>query len=526
MENHLPCPVFVLVAALLAAATACAAPVEVAGRVWDIPEGATLDGTIATFRVDGKERKSSAATTEVDLSPFIADGGVEWRIRACGTGVAEPPKPHLGLKAMLSFKEGGGAMKYPGPPGKTGDFGWYLMRHRAALTNGVDGMATFTVGLQQTTGEASFDLASFRVMSSKVEWPEDDPSLRCEYSEALESLPRMRGMMLPSRGMHEEDFIKMRDWGVTLLRSQMNRNWGARDSERDLADYDEWLEVKLDHLEKRVLPFAQKYGMKVVIDMHMPPGGKSYDHEMNMFYEPEFAEHYLECWRRIARRFKGSPALLAYDLVNEPHQSYHSEGGNGCADIQRKAAETIREIDPDILVIFEPRHSASPEGFKTFAAVPIKDAIYEVHVYQPFLYTHQGVNTNKPYVPTKWPDEEKGWDKGFLRKALEPVREFQLRHGARIYVGEFSCIAWAEGAEDYLRDCIGLFEEYGWDWTYHAFDEAPCWNIEMEADKPFDFRPAEDTPRKRALLDGFRSGTRTSTQSSHPTDSTKSGAPE
>jgi hypothetical protein len=34
--------------------------------------------------------------------------------------------------------------------------------------------------------------------------------------------------------------------------------------------------------------------------------------------------------------------------------------------------------------------------------------------------------------------------------ALRPVREFALRHNAKIYVGEFSAIAWAEGAENYL----------------------------------------------------------------------------
>jgi hypothetical protein len=29
----------------------------------------------------------------------------------------------------------------------------------------------------------------------------------------------------------------------------------------------------------------------------------------------------------------------------------------------------------------------------------------------------------------------------------------------------------APGAVNHLRDCIDLFEEYGWDWTYHAYRE-------------------------------------------------------
>ena len=508
--------------AALAANMAVAATMDIAGRAWEVGEGVSVSGTVATCRADGVTRRSAVATTEVDLAPFLASGGVEWRVRARGAGIEKPAKSWLGLKAMLSFKDGAGNMKYPGPTGKTGDFGWYTFRYRAALTNGVAGKATFTVGLQQAKGEASFDLATLEFFPFEDVWPADNPDYRCEYTHpdlkprsgnfkppvaATSSPPGdskpLRGFMLPSRGLHDEDFALLASWGVTLVRYQMQRNWQFADTERDIADYDNWMKIKLDHLEERVVPFAAKYGIKVVVDLHMPPGGRSADHEMNMFYEPEYADHYVELWRRIARRFKGAPSIFAYDLVNEPHQTYHAAGGNDCLSLQIRAAKAIREIDPDIPIIVEPRHAASPEGFKTFAAVPMKDIIYEVHVYQPFAYTHQGVNKAKPWEKAPWPNAEKGWNKDFLREKLAPVREFERKHGARIYVGEFSAIAWAPGAGDYLRDCISLFGEYGWDWTYHAFDEAQCWNIEVEADEPFECRPAKDTPRKRALLEGL-----------------------
>jgi hypothetical protein len=482
---------------------AFAANVEIAGRVWHLTDGAGMQGSVATFLADGKTRKSAMATTTVDLAPFADEGGVEWSIRACGGGILKPTKPWLGLKTMLTFKDGSGTMRYPGPPGRTGDFGWRTIRYRTAITNGVDGPATFTVGLQETAGVAVFDLASLRFRPIKVERVPDDPGLQCEYSPALASAPPLRGFMLPSRGMHEEDFAKLQEWGVTLVRAQMQRNWGAHDSERDLDDYDAWLETKLEHLESRVLPFAAKYGMKVVIDLHMPPGGKAYDNEMNMFHEPEYAEHFIECWRRIARRFKGVPALFAYDLLNEPFQDYNAEPGCDYWTLQVRAAKAIREIDPDVPVIVEPHHAASPKGFTLLPAVPMKDVIYEVHFYQPFAYSHQGVNTNKPWAKCKWPDEGRGWNREFLADALAPVREFQRKHGARIYVGEFSCIAWAEGAGDYLRDAISLFTESGWDWTYHAFDEWKGWSVEHEGPDGDHMVPSADNPRKRALLEGL-----------------------
>ena len=523
-----------IAAAALCSADVLTAPVEVAGRVWNVPADAVLKGSVLTLRVDGVSRRSAVATTEVDLGPFL-ESGVEWRIRAALRGVAKPAKSWMGLKAMLSYRDAGGTMRYPGPGGKTGDFGWYAIRYRAALTNGVDGVGTITIGLQETTGEVDFDLGSFWIGPAKVVWPEDDPDYQCEYANVgRSSLPPaggpslhggavpviaaaggpsshhaapLRGVMLPSRGLHDEDFAKLRDWGVTLVRYQMSRNWDFRDTERDLADYDAWMETKLAHLEERVIPFARKYGIKVAVDLHMPPGGKSVDMELNLFYEPEYADHFVELWRGIARRFKGNgDVIYGYDLLNEPLQTYNAAAGNDYWSLQKRAAEAIREIDPDVPIIVESRFAASPRGFADMAALDMKDVIYEIHLYSPFAFTHQGVDQSKPWVQETWPDEAKGWNRDFLRKTLAPVLDFQKRHGARIYVGEFSAIAWAEGADRYLADCIALFEEYGWDWTYHAFDEAKAWNVEMEADKPFDFRPAQDTPRKRALLEGSRGG--------------------
>ena len=79
----------------------------------------------------------------------------------------------------------------------------------------------------------------------------------------------------------------------------------------------------------------------------------------------------------------------------------------------------------------------------------------------------------------------------------------QLRHGAKIYCGEFSAAAWAPGADAWRRDCIDLFEEYGWDWTYHAFREWNGWSVEHEGPDAEHLVPSADNPRKRALLDGL-----------------------
>jgi len=126
-------------------------------------------------------------------------------------------------------------------------------------------------------------------------------------------------------------------------------------------------------------------------------------------------------------------------------------------------------------------------------------------MYQPMAYTHQGVKGKDFWTPAKYPDPAKGWDKAFLRKHLADVRKFQLEHGAKIYIGEFSAIAWAEGADAYLRDVISIFEEYGWDWSYHAFREWPGWSVEQTCAAPGEpFAPSSDNPRLRALKNGMK----------------------
>ena len=72
-------------------------------------------------------------------------------------------------------------------------------------------------------------------------------------------------------------------------------------------------------------------------------------------------------------------------------------------------------------------------------------------------------------------------------------------------MGEFSAVAWAQGADAYIRDCIGLFGEYGWDWCYHAFREWRPWSVEHEGPDAAHMTPSAATPRKRELLKGLAS---------------------
>lgn len=50
-------------------------------------------------------------------------------------------------------------------------------------------------------------------------------------------------------------------------------------------------------------------------------------------------------------------------------------------------------------------------------------------------------------------------------------------------------------------------EEYGWDWSYHAFREWNGWSLEHEGESHVSMRPSPDNSRKRVLLKYFSRNT-------------------
>ena len=92
-----------------------------------------------------------------------------------------------------------------------------------------------------------------------------------------------------------------------------------------------------------------------------------------------------------------------------------------------------------------------------------------------------------------------------LEAALQPVIDFQRAHNVHIYIGEFSAIRWAPGdsACRYLRDVIEIFEEHGWDWSYHAFREWNGWSVEHGPDRNDAHPTAQPTDRQLLLREWF-----------------------
>jgi len=315
--------------------------------------------------------------------------------------------------------------------------------------------------------------------------------------------------MSPNEFRDEDLKVLGQDWNANLIRWQMVTNWGAGykyDQDYNLDKYNAWLDSELDDLEKALVA-CKKYGILAVVDLHSPPVGRMENRDLVMIHEPKYREAFVENWVKIARRFKGNPAVWGYDLVNEPVQNVLPKAGEpDYLGIQVLAAKAIRKVDPDTPIIIEVDQWDSAEGFKYIEPVDVSNVVYQVHnMYHPGNFTHQGVHGNK--VGISYPGKINGveTDKEMLRGHLAPVREFQLAYNVQIYVGEFSAIRWApnDSAARYLSDCIEIFEEYGWDWSYHAFREWDGWSLEHSADPDDHQRTATPGSRLQVMLKWF-----------------------
>lgn len=480
---------FLLASAMAVSAFAAESP----GLQWTAtsPSVRVADGYVT---VDGNP---GVAAAKLDLSPYLNDA-IMVSVRGEARDVSAPPNIWNGVKVMLSYTERSTNRIYrQAMNGRMGTSGVETFHIYADFRGKGVKEATLSLGLESVTGYVRFDLSTLRI--DKID--------QCAYSKRVASMPQLKGFMLPhKRPPTEEDFATLEEWGAKLARFQMERAVVGEKRKCDLMDFDRWLEERMDWLDA-ALDLGRKHGIRLIVDMHSTPGGGSGASGNHRIFEPgPWAEHYLDAWRKIATRFRGRKGIYAFDLVNEPHNP--SPRTEDCWNLQYKAAQIVRAIDPETPISIESEWGDLPKPFEWLCPLPMTNIIYQVHMYAPSRFTHQRVNAaHGKDAPLPYPGKvENGelWNKDYLRRQLQPVRDFQLRYGARILVGEFSAAVWADGADMWLKDVISIFNEYGWDWTYHAFREASCWSLEYEGTSWDDIHPSADNTRKRVVLDGLR----------------------
>jgi endoglucanase len=253
---------------------------------------------------------------------------------------------------------------------------------------------------------------------------------------------------------------------------------------------------------KEVLDAADELGIKIILTPLSLPGLRwrqqnGNKEDFRLWKESQYLSQAANFWKDLAGRLKGHPAIVGYNILNEPHPELATgfEQGGGdfikwyarvkdtAADLNRfnaKIVEAIREVDKETPIVIDSGLWASPAAISYLT--PLKDdkVLYSVHMYEIYEFTSQKPINQQASYPGKifkTVDDKKVevvLDRKELENILRPVMEWQKKYKVaanRIIVGEFGCQRKVKGAANYLEDLIQIFNQQSWHWAFYAFRE-------------------------------------------------------
>ncbi len=457
-----------------------------------LPKGGPNNSPAVSFVLP----KVGAKLMSIQLDPVKLQGLIQLEAVCRGKELEKGTKHFLGSKIMLSISQDG-KKNCPEPLRQYGTYDWRTFSMVQLIPANTESIS-LTLGIQLASG--TFEVASVKIYRC-VEV--DNPvAVKPPVNLEAQAIPRGPGHGTKYRGfmsggdMSPEALETLDKWNANLIRYQMSpgRNVKPKADISTPEKYLAWIDSEINRLDE-LMPLFKKHGIKIVLDLHAGPGTIANEVMSNVLVETTKLDILEEAWRRFARHFRGNPQIYGYDLLNEPVAERYIQGEvDPWYTMSERLAKAIREIDPDTPIITEP-------NFASTRPLNVKNVIYSPHLYSPHSYTHQGIGARK--VKWSYPGIIDGvyWDKDQLRVSMKDAIEFQQKYHVPMFVGEFSVIFDAKGGDQYLKDIIELMEEYGWDWTYHAFRESLIWSLEYERDDSGKSVKSEDNARKRVVLE-------------------------
>lgn len=200
---------------------------------------------------------------------------------------------------------------------------------------------------------------------------------------------------------------------------------------------------------------AAARGLYVILDLHGLPGGANPWHSSgiagsNAFWRDPVCQSRTETvWRAIARRYRGHPAVAAYDLINEPLVTMgEAESATEVVykfEVTDRLYRAVREEDPDHIIMIavfpDWEHALPPAQFGW------TNVVYQTHHYN---FAAQ--------------DHHDGM-RAFIRHEISRMEQYRDAWGMPVYAGEF----WFANFPDLYDEWLSELNRLGLSWTSWSY---------------------------------------------------------
>ncbi|MCU0792601.1 MAG: cellulase family glycosylhydrolase [Opitutaceae bacterium] len=254
------------------------------------------------------------------------------------------------------------------------------------------------------------------------------------------------------RWMQQRDFKNIRRWGFNSVRLPFHyamledparpgtvREGGFR-----------WLD--------RAIAMATAEGLYTIVDMHGAPGAQSLDHVTgeqgrNEFWRPENRKRAAGIWEAIAARYRDNPAVVAYDLLNEPfNQMNMTHDDELLIAAMDELVRAVRRADPEKLIYV----AGTFRGIEFYGP--------------PAARGWRNVGYTEHFYPGLYGDSPDLFNKAKFFELKVAARARLLREwNVPFLVGEFNPVLISAGGPAMLRMHYDRYAAEGWAatmWTY------------------------------------------------------------
>ncbi|NMR34132.1 cellulase family glycosylhydrolase [Chryseobacterium aquaticum] len=170
-------------------------------------------------------------------------------------------------------------------------------------------------------------------------------------------------------GITKQDIDFLAKSGFNSVRLPMHYNLYTLPIEKEPEKgQNTWLEEGFKMTDE-LLKWCTDNKIYLILDLHAAPGGQGNDVNISdndkskpsLWVSEENQKKTIALWKKLAERYKDSPWIGGYDLINEPNINFTGKNPNGTDEtsnaplwkLQKEITEAIRSVDKKHIIFIE-----------------------------------------------------------------------------------------------------------------------------------------------------------------------------